>query len=903
MPTALRDKLGILLAGRWYLVLIAWLFIVLALKLASPNWNDVVKDGDFDYLPPDTPSRVGLETLRRAFPDDLSRSQLVVVFANPTPQMSLSDRCTMLDTARRLTWYLGKIKLDRLIESKAGIDLDSPATGRLRHILDTAIEFDEQWFDTIREMAGTESPLASHRLIGAYHSRLQFAELTKDEALANDDRITIKAFESLSGIEHVEALPFTLAASFEDIWTWLDPVLSNNLGSDDPHIKLLAVQLREEFMAVRNLDIVDGLQRMIEECRSLSARAATSVHSSTVPNQSMRIELTGAAAVGADLLGAAKFSVSQSEIYTVIAVIMTLLLIYRSPLLVFLPLLTIGVAFSVASSVLALAASLSENLEPAPLVQLYSTTRIFLVVLIFGIGTDLTLFFIVRCREAYFNEANPDRTWNQTVASSWSQVFGAIVGSGLTTAIGLSMMAASSFAKFRYSGIAISASIILTLIICVTLPIAILAGIGPKAFWPAVWSSKRLANESTVGRDSWIWTRLANLIVSRPLTILSLTVVILCVPAIFGWYMMNDVTYNFVGELSTNATSRQGQSLIRRYLPRIETSAITLCVTASKPFQDDSKLRQAIEDYRKNLFVEGVVAVQTLTDPLGEFPPDKRMSLFSQGAWRRRMLQNHPLTQQKFTSRVNDLEFKVARFEIVTSADPFSDEAAAVLARIKKRSQEIQSDEKSNWHASQSAVSGITASIVDLKRITQHDQMVVQILVTISVLIVLLVLTHRFELSIYLMFSVLFSYFATLGISQGLFWLLYGETFEGVDWKVPLFLFVILVAVGQDYNIYLTTRVLEEQKRLGVQEGLKHAIIITGGIITSCGLIMFATFAAMCWGSVHLQTGVINQYGWPIPALRGIGELGFALSFGVLLDTFVIRTIIVPAYVAWRKLA
>ena len=170
-----------------------------------------------------------------------------------------------------------------------------------------------------------------------------------------------------------------------------------------------------------------------------------------------------------------------------------------------------------------------------------------------------------------------------------------------------------------------------------------------------------------------------------------------------------------------------------------------------------------------------------------------------------------------------------------------------------------------------------TANGKDLAEVTEGDRHRVNALVLLAIFVILVGLVRNLGMAVYLLVTVLASYFAALGatVLVGALW--HGQPIDSIDWRVPFFLFTILVAVGEDYNILLVSRALQERKRFGTVEGMRRALAKTGGAITSCGLIMAGTFATLM--------------------LAGPGTLlqvGFALAFGVLIDTFVVRPFLVP---------
>jgi RND superfamily putative drug exporter len=177
---------------------------------------------------------------------------------------------------------------------------------------------------------------------------------------------------------------------------------------------------------------------------------------------------------------------------------------------------------------------------------------------------------------------------------------------------------------------------------------------------------------------------------------------------------------------------------------------------------------------------------------------------------------------------------------------------------------------------------GVTVNARDLAAVTESDRLRINVLVLGAIFLILLGLVRRPGLAAYLLATVLFSYLATLGATTLAAYLWHGRPLGEVDWRVPFFLFTILVAVGEDYNILLVTRALQERKRHGADGGTRRALARTGGTITSCGVIMAGTFATLM-----------------LAGLNTLVQIGFALAFGVLLDTFVVRPFLVPPLTLW----
>lgn len=1003
-----------------WLVVLFWLAAVLSVWWFAPPWDSVTQDGDLAYLPDEMPSVQAEELLRKYFPDQRSRSQVVISLIR---ERQVNDRGEVVQkaglTSEDLTnfdflaaRYHNHLAAKLLAEARAepgelplppASDRDDENPTRQRKFLDAAMA------------SADEGAILAETLIGAVERRIdrsaavgdrqestevdailqaQLAEARRLYALAtwnlsiaakllgDDDKAESERVEALldapggAGLlenaprrethnfaalywriaEQLAATDFEAESKYRraalaleprlndaewrkalleplplvDVWTRHTEFLNEKLvskgltadgqprESGPTRAQLLVLPMSNEFLATANVGVIHRIEHDVDEffARLTPARQA-----------GLEYAISGSAAVGGDMLRAAQQAISNTEVLAVVLVLIILLFVYRSPLLIAVPLITIVVSLVIGSGLVAWLTQVGQ-LEGFDwyTFKVFKTTRIFIVVILYGAGTDYCLFLIARYRE----ELEQGADLADGVAGSLLGVGDALAASALTTVFGLAMMFFADFGKFSNSGPAIGVCLVVTLLAALTLAPALLRIMGRAAFWP--WSppspETRLGPQEEFG--SGLWRTLARWVVRYPGPILVGSVLLLAPLAVSGAYV--GVTYNFLGELRPQATSRQGTDRLGDYFPVGESGPIVVVAERVDGGFDEPPNDSGREILRLTKELYGDAYASELPDAAGEIRPDReptpeeirrgqdveyvRSSEAPLGrrpppggeeatVGARRIYRSSDRVRNMYLTPVAESRGDVIRFEVILKHQPFSYEAVEALDRLEAFLERKARDPDSFWYDATFVYGGTTSSLRDLREVTESDTFWIKIWVVLAVFLVILLIIRKPITCLFMMGSVLFSYYVTIGATEWFFYWAYGDTYEGLDWKVPLFLFVILVAVGQDYNIYLATRVFEEQEARGKFRGLHSGLVQTGGIITSCGVIMAGTFISMASGPVLGQLDPLIQSQFPSSevnfssgTLRGMTELGFSLSLGVMLDTFVVRPILLPAFLA-----
>jgi RND superfamily putative drug exporter len=538
----------------------------------------------------------------------------------------------------------------------------------------------------------------------------------------------------------------------------------------------------------------------------------------------LRAYVTGEAGFEADRSEAVQ-GIDETLLAVTVAVLLLLLLvIYRSPLVAVVPLVVVGIAYVVA-------AGLIYALVYAGLTEASGQSTAILIVLMFGAGTDYCLLIVARFRDELHRTADV----GEAMRSATVRTGPAILSAGGIVVAGMLVLALADFNATREMGPILALGVVVMVAAGLTLLPAVLAALGRRAFWPAI---PRVEPEPPP--PPRFWRRAAEVVRARPTAVTAAVTAVLLLGALGALGGRDNL--DFSEAFREPVESVRGQEVIRdRFIPG-----------RAAPVRIVTEFDRAEE------------VIAALSQGADALAPDTYLMA--------RSLESDPAaaaTQEPGADAATALGGELALVEAYLPVDPFSDAATDLVP-------EIRETVRGAAQGGTALVGGEVAEAYDTREAISRDTWLIVPVTLALVLVILALLLRALVMPLYVIATVLLSFAFALGVSSLIFTHVFDQ--PASDPILPLFAFIFLVALGVDYNVFLLARIREERARLGTEAAVAAALERTGGVITSAGLVLAATFATLM----------------AIP-LEALFQVGFVVALGLLADTFLVRALLVPA--------
>jgi RND superfamily putative drug exporter len=548
-------------------------------------------------------------------------------------------------------------------------------------------------------------------------------------------------------------------------------------------------------------------------------------------------------------------------------IIILLLIVFRSLPAALVTLLPAGLALTIAGRLIG-------ALGKGGL-QVSSITQILLIVLLLGAGSDYGLFYVFRVRE----ELRDGHDAHQAVARALVRVGESITASAGTVIIALLTLLFASFGLYHDLGVPLAVGMAVMLLIGLTLLPALLAILGRKAFWPA-------KVEPGMQKEG-VWGKVAGKLVQRPKLTLGIGVIVFLALAA-GALGYKAGGFGGATNPPKGSTAALGNNALARHFPHNASNPANVVfkysgsvwkspqriVEAQTKLQGSGKFRELAGPLNPNGTTLRPGQLSQLYTKLG--PPQLLPVRQPATATVAPAIYNAYRADSLFVSKNG----KVMQFEAGLIAGA-QDSTAAMNATPQIRDVVTHAARASGAVAS--GLAGEAAAVYDINHTANHDLAVVIPIAIVAIGILLALVLRSAVAPLYLIVSVALSYLASLGLATIVFIDLGGD--GGISFILPFLMFIFLLALGEDYNILVMTRIREEARELPLKEAVVRAISRTGSTVTSAGIILGGTFAVFA---------VVGGSG---PGNGQLHAIGFGLAAGILMDTFLVRTLLVPSVV------
>ena len=586
--------------------------------------------------------------------------------------------------------------------------------------------------------------------------------------------------------------------------------------------------------------------------------AVDSIRSLFPDEPALSFYLTGALPVLVDQQAAASRTESKVVLVTALLILFLLLLGLRAlgaPLVV---LAAAGLALAVSGPVIAWSTHIG--------VQISSLLQLLLTALVLGAGTDYGLFLLFRYRE-YLAEGHGH---DEAIILAMARVGKSITFSAATVVAALLSLLLASFGLYRGVGPGLAIGVAIVLAVNLTFLPACLAICGPRIFWP--WRPHR-------GAPSRGWGLVASRTTRRPMGALVGVVALLGALAVF-LIAYAPSGFNTGGAIGNSAI---GEQVIAEHFGALDVSSEEVAFRLRSSVWNEPSLLQR---YRSDLLNTGLftgvsgalnmggqpVPTWWLTlaysylGPPQDLPAVAPAGLGQYTAW----YDAYRSTAELVSAGGRTIVYKVALSAGSPSSTAAMQDVPAVRAAVHSVGHALG--------AAESGYIGMAPGAYDVSQVSTSDMVKIVPVVLAVLALLLALLVGSLVAPFYLVASVGLSYLAALGLTVAIFVVVGGGL--GVNFTLPFFMFVFVMALGQDYNILVISRIKEEAARLPLREAVSKAMVATGTTVTSAGLILAGTFAALA----ATTSGQIRQ-------------IRVGLSLGILLDTFLVRTVLLPATV------
>jgi len=580
----------------------------------------------------------------------------------------------------------------------------------------------------------------------------------------------------------------------------------------------------------------------------------------------LEIHLTGRLATQVDAVKASGSSQDLTSQLSVVFIIVLLLLAFRAVLAPLVTLIPAGFVLTLAGPVIAESTKIG--------VQVSSITQLLLIVLILGAGTDYGVFLVFRVRE----EMRRGLTPHGAVIRSVSRVGESITFSALTVIVALVSLVIAEFAFYQALGPALAIGIALMLVAGLTLLPALLAIFGRWVFWP---TGAAPHGESRTG----LWDRVGVITTRRPARTLAVGLVLFIG---LGTTLLTTGVAGFGNASSTTGgtDSAAGTALIEAHFPSSNTGRSAVLLQFGTSVWDDPSVLDGAQTGLAGLSEFGglvgplnpngiPLTTEQLTQLHSTLGPARELpAVPASTAVPAELYSAYRATGQLISPDGHTVQYSVEFANGDASSPAVLDSVPQMRADVDRVAESVG--------ASASGVFGQVAFAADVARISGADLTRIIPIVAILIALLLAIVLRSLVAPLYLVASIVLSYLAALGLVGIVFVHLGGQ--DGINFILPFLMFVFLMALGSDYNILIMSRIREEAHELPLRDAVARAIGRTGSTITTAGVILGGTFAVLAVAGGSAGGGQIQQ-------------IGYGVAAGVLMDTFLVRSLLVPSLV------